>query len=254
MTITINTFTVNQLNDWLQNTPNHVNPLIDVRELNELEEHGKIKGAINIPFGLSKSNVQLFESMFLDLDKEKQLVLSCRSGRRSMFAAEYVTEKLGFKNVYNVQGGLLAWIENGYPAQAFQNNHSAWIHPLDTKLGSYIVVDTESRDALLINRISRHDDEEEVLKLIQDQQLNLKYVIQTTQEEVEHKVVNHDAFSKATVIDTNENINKSWIVGRLQCWIPSPSAILIGDALFLRELEDKHNNPALVTRYYHLKV
>lgn len=70
------------------------------------------------------------------------MVLSCRSGRRSMFAAEYVTEKLGFKNVYNVQGGILAWMENNYPAQPFQNDHSAWIHTLDTAPGSYIVVDT----------------------------------------------------------------------------------------------------------------
>jgi rhodanese-related sulfurtransferase len=74
MAVTINTFTVHQLNDWLQHTPKDVNPLIDVRELSELEEHGKIKGAINIPFGLSKTNVQLFESMFSDLDKEKQVL------------------------------------------------------------------------------------------------------------------------------------------------------------------------------------
>jgi rhodanese-related sulfurtransferase len=47
--------------------------------------------------------------------KTPKLVISCRSGRRSGFAAEYVVSKLGFKNVYNVQGGISDWIVHGYP-------------------------------------------------------------------------------------------------------------------------------------------
>jgi rhodanese-related sulfurtransferase len=44
-------------------------------------------------------------------------VISCRSGRRSLLTAQYVVSKLGFKNVYNVEGGILKWIEKGYPVE-----------------------------------------------------------------------------------------------------------------------------------------
>lgn len=46
-----------------------------------------------------------------------QLIISCRSGRRSQLAAEYVVEHLGFQNVYNVEGGILKWMEQGYPTE-----------------------------------------------------------------------------------------------------------------------------------------
>jgi rhodanese-related sulfurtransferase len=52
--------------------------------------------------------------MLTDLNK---LVISCRSGRRSLLAAEYVIKHLGFQNVYNVEGGILRWIEQGYPVE-----------------------------------------------------------------------------------------------------------------------------------------
>ncbi|GAC1307818.1 MAG: hypothetical protein NVSMB24_20440 [Mucilaginibacter sp.] len=44
------------------------------------------------------------------VDKAKPVVLMCRSGKRSA-AAIMQLEQLGFTNLYNLQGGILAWAD-----------------------------------------------------------------------------------------------------------------------------------------------
>ena len=46
------------------------------------------------------------------LDKNIPIVLYCRSGKRSSKSANKLS-KLGFKEIYNLQGGILDWIEIG---------------------------------------------------------------------------------------------------------------------------------------------
>ncbi|KAI8075940.1 Rhodanese-like domain-containing protein [Gilbertella persicaria] len=117
MSSEIKSYSVRELASWFDNRPSLAS-LVDVREISELKEQGVIPGYDNnIPYFLTNTDPEQFERRFLALDKHAQLVISCRSGRRSMFAAEYVTKKLGFTNVYNVHGGILAWIENGYPIE-----------------------------------------------------------------------------------------------------------------------------------------
>ncbi|GAN11637.1 sulfurtransferase [Mucor ambiguus] len=120
MTINVNSYTVDELASWLENKPVGAS-FIDVREASELEEQGTIKGYdANIPYFLTNTNPELFEKEFSTLDKDEQLVISCRSGRRSLLAAQYTVSKLGFKNVYNVEGGILKWIQKGYPVEKLQ--------------------------------------------------------------------------------------------------------------------------------------
>ncbi|CAO3656567.1 unnamed protein product [Mucor hiemalis] len=115
MAVDIHTMTVEELSAWLDEKDTTAT-FIDVREIDELEEQGVIEGYDdNIPWFLTNTNPDLFEKRFSELNKEEKLVISCRSGRRSGFAAEYVTSKLGFRNVYNVKGGILEWIAHGYP-------------------------------------------------------------------------------------------------------------------------------------------
>lgn len=45
------------------------------------------------------------------LDKNKAVYVYCRSGKRSLKAAEKLSE-LGFKNIYNLDGGYLKWTES----------------------------------------------------------------------------------------------------------------------------------------------
>ncbi len=75
--------------------------LVDVREPHEYNE-GHIPGAILLPLG------QLKENHEDALDREKTIVLICRSGRRSADAADFLSQE-GYENVYNLQGGMLDW-------------------------------------------------------------------------------------------------------------------------------------------------
>lgn len=75
--------------------------LVDVREPNEVSA-GTLPGAINIPVGELPARAT-------ELDQNRRVVLLCRSGGRSANAAEFLT-KLGFSDVVNLEGGLLAMV------------------------------------------------------------------------------------------------------------------------------------------------
>ncbi|MGA3759198.1 rhodanese-like domain-containing protein [Bacillus velezensis] len=73
--------------------------LIDVREVEEVAE-GMIPEAVHIRMG------DIPEKMDA-LDKDKEYVFICRSGKRSMNVCMYLHEQ-GFRTV-NVEGGMLEW-------------------------------------------------------------------------------------------------------------------------------------------------
>ncbi len=45
------------------------------------------------------------------IDKEKPVVIQCRSGKRSAAAIMQLEQQLGYTNLYNLKGGILAWAE-----------------------------------------------------------------------------------------------------------------------------------------------
>ena len=51
-------------------------------------------------------------------DKDDKIVIYCRSGHMSSLAAEDLVE-IGYKRVYNLEGGINAWIAAGYPVKKF---------------------------------------------------------------------------------------------------------------------------------------
>lgn len=78
--------------------------LIDCREPQEYEE-ANLGGRL-IPLGK-------FQTMDLDeLEdaKDDEIVVHCRSGKRSLMACT-ILEQMGFSNVANLEGGILDWIE-----------------------------------------------------------------------------------------------------------------------------------------------
>ena len=75
--------------------------LVDVREPHEYNQ-GHIPGSILLPLG------QLKDAHEETLDREKTIVLICRSGRRSAEAAIFLSEE-GYKSLYNLKGGMLGW-------------------------------------------------------------------------------------------------------------------------------------------------
>jgi len=77
--------------------------LIDVREVYEYEE-ANIGGQL-IPMGDLVDQMDELEAW-----KEDEIILMCRSGQRSGVAQRYLQSR-GFKKVYNLEGGILAWKE-----------------------------------------------------------------------------------------------------------------------------------------------
>ncbi|MBE6650736.1 MAG: rhodanese-like domain-containing protein [Ruminococcaceae bacterium] len=75
--------------------------LLDVREQNEYDE-GHIPGAILIPYTEIEEKA---ESMIPD--KNKQILVYCRSGRRSKIASEALL-KLGYTDIKEF-GGIIDW-------------------------------------------------------------------------------------------------------------------------------------------------
>ncbi len=80
--------------------------LVDVRELNEWHA-GHIAGATHIPLGTIASRATM-------LPNDREILVICRTGNRSAMAQERLAQS-GFTNVTNVEGGVTAWVEHGFP-------------------------------------------------------------------------------------------------------------------------------------------
>lgn len=76
--------------------------LIDVRTPEEFAQ-GYLKGALNYNI-----NSDEFQSQLSKLDKNKPVLVYCLSGGRSGSAAEMMASR-GFKEIYNMQGGIMKW-------------------------------------------------------------------------------------------------------------------------------------------------
>lgn len=77
--------------------------ILDVRTPDEFNA-GHIEGAILIDY-LETEN---FTKQILTLDKSKNYLLYCRTGKRSMNAANIMKEK-GFKKVSDLKDGISGW-------------------------------------------------------------------------------------------------------------------------------------------------
>jgi len=85
--------------------------LIDLRTTNEIQSKGKIKGAKQIDY-LAKDS----EEQIKKLDKNKTYLVYCAGGGRSSEAAELM-QKLGFKEVVNLEKGYDDWKKKGFETE-----------------------------------------------------------------------------------------------------------------------------------------
>tara|TARA_B100001939_G_scaffold29389_1_gene23300 strand:+ start:4580 stop:4957 length:378 start_codon:yes stop_codon:yes gene_type:complete len=74
--------------------------VVDVRTADEFDSF-RIKNSINIDY-YSKNFLDSISSY----KEKKNIILYCRSGRRSYYAAKLLQEK-GFNKIYNLKGGIL---------------------------------------------------------------------------------------------------------------------------------------------------
>jgi rhodanese-related sulfurtransferase len=82
--------------------------LVDVRELSEWQQ-GHIPGAMHIPLGSLSRRLQ-------ELDPSREVITICRSGHRSISAAQ-ILQQGGFSQVCSMAGGMISWTRRGLPVQ-----------------------------------------------------------------------------------------------------------------------------------------
>jgi len=81
--------------------------LLDVRTPEEFTS-GHLKGAENYDFYNEN-----FEDEIDGLDKKKKYLVYCKAGDRSR-QAMFLMRDLGFEEVYNLEGGIIAWNKLGF--------------------------------------------------------------------------------------------------------------------------------------------
>tara|TARA_B100001059_G_scaffold84562_1_gene82605 strand:- start:534 stop:917 length:384 start_codon:yes stop_codon:yes gene_type:complete len=81
--------------------------LIDIRDIRELQNEGKVEGAIHIPRGMLEFWLDPESAYFKEgkLDLKKEMVLFCAGGLRSALAAKTLKD-MGFDNVAHIEGGF----------------------------------------------------------------------------------------------------------------------------------------------------
>ena len=88
--------------------------VIDVREQGEYSQ-GHIPNARHIPLGTLDQRAAELEQ-----HKNTPVILCCATGARSAGAADKL-RKLGFGQVFNLQGGMGAWQQAGQPVSRKRN-------------------------------------------------------------------------------------------------------------------------------------
>ena len=82
--------------------------LVDVREESEFaKDH--LPGAVHLGKGIIERDIEARVP-----DQKTELVLYCGGGFRSALAADNL-QKMGYKNVISIDGGIREWREKNYP-------------------------------------------------------------------------------------------------------------------------------------------
>ena len=90
-------------------TTNNQCNLIDIRDVRELENQGRIENSNHIPRGMLEFWLDPDSPYFKEgkLDLNKEMVLFCAGGLRSALAAKSLKD-MGFKKVSHIDGGFAA--------------------------------------------------------------------------------------------------------------------------------------------------
>lgn len=103
---TIKEIDASELAQWVNDVAHELR-VIDVRQMQEIAG-GTVPRAEALPLHTLPAKVH-------ELSREEKLVVVCRSGARSAQACMFLQQQ-GFSNVYNLRGGMMGWVQSGFPA------------------------------------------------------------------------------------------------------------------------------------------
>lgn len=106
-TFAVTTIRAQEAFDWLSD-PKATWQVIDVRTPEEFQTN-HLQNAQLMNF-YDKD----FRDKLLNMNRHQPYIIYCQSGNRSGKALNMMRE-LGFKNAYDIQGGIVAWQNAGYP-------------------------------------------------------------------------------------------------------------------------------------------
>jgi len=106
--------------------------LLDAREIKEYEI-SHIKNSIYVGydyFDVEKTSASI-------VDKNSKIVVYCSVGIRSEDIAEKL-QKAGYKNVYNLYGGIFEWKNNGYKVYDKNNQETEKVHTFNKEWSKWL--------------------------------------------------------------------------------------------------------------------
>ncbi len=104
---------------YIDITPPELQGMLEVKDFSFVNVHVPYEGEIEptdlfIPFDEMEDNLDGLPSA-----TDAKIILYCRSGNMSATAAKTLV-RLGYTNVWNLAGGMIAWEDAGYPVVELQ--------------------------------------------------------------------------------------------------------------------------------------
>ena len=101
--------------DAYQKFKNNNCNLIDIREINELDNTGRVEGASHIPRGMLEVYLDPNSPIIQNgqIDKNKELILFCAGGVRSALAVKSLKE-MGYEKISHIDGGFAVMSSSGF--------------------------------------------------------------------------------------------------------------------------------------------
>ena len=89
--------------------------LIDIREIDELDNTGKVEGANHIPRGMLEVFLDPNSPMIQSgqVNKNKELILFCAGGVRSALAVKSLKD-MGYQKISHIEGGFASMVSSKF--------------------------------------------------------------------------------------------------------------------------------------------
>jgi len=108
-----------QIEDYLRLNHDSL-AILDAREKEEFNV-SHLRNAINVGY------IWFDMRDIYSIPKEKTIIIYCSVGNRAQRIAEMLI-RAGYKNVYNLYGGIFEWVNEGYPVYTFNGAQTSQIH------------------------------------------------------------------------------------------------------------------------------
>ena len=87
--------------------------VVDVRDMHELDHHGRIPGSFHCPRGMLEFSIDPASPYYRkEFGEERRIVFHCTLGWRSALSTQ-TAQKMGLESVMHLKGGFKAWKEAG---------------------------------------------------------------------------------------------------------------------------------------------